>query len=205
MRISPRGTTRRGFLSSGAKVGAAVALGGLAAGTAASPAAADTLSDSDLAWARVAVAGELLAIAFYKQLLKAKLVQGTNEQKAIKGALFNEIEHHGAVSEILTGAGQVPALPEDFDYTFPKNAFKTLGAAAKLGLTLETAFLGIYLGGVDRLESSGLKTTFARIGASEAEHLAVFSTVFLRKPAGLSFPVPLDIDAASAALDNYVS
>jgi rubrerythrin len=187
--------------------GAALAVGGSVAALAAGRAGATVgpLSDGDLAWARIAVAAELLAIEFYTELAKANLVAKKEEQAALTRALSNEQAHYPVASQILTGAGQTAAQPGDFDYTFPADAFKSLGAAAKLGETLETAFLGIYLGGVDGLADPDLKTVFARIAASEAQHLTIFDGLTRGKPIGSPFPAPLSADDASAALDPYLS
>jgi demethoxyubiquinone hydroxylase (CLK1/Coq7/Cat5 family) len=183
---------------------AAVALG---ASIAPRPARATVgpLSDADLAWARIGVAAELLAIEFYGRLAQAHLVVRAEERSAVAQAVANEKAHYSTVSQILTGAGQTPAQADDFDYTFPAGAFKSLGAAARLGETLETAFLGIYLGGVAGLADPDLKTVFARTAASEAQHLTIFSGLARGKPIGPPFPAPLGVDDASAALDPYLS
>jgi hypothetical protein len=70
---------------------------------------------------------------------------------------------------------------------------------------METAILGAYLGAVDALHTNALKQPVARIAASEAEHLSVFTRLAGGAPVGLSFPVPLTIDEASDALDAYTS
>ena len=68
-------------------------------------------------------------------------------------------------------------------------------------MTLETAFLGAYLGAVDGSQTRALKQPAARIAASEAQHLSVFARLAGAGPVGLSFPAPLTIDEASDALD----
>jgi hypothetical protein len=45
----------------------------------------------------------------------------------------------------------------------------------------------------------------ARIAASEAEHLSVFTRFSGGNPVGISFPDALTIDEASNALDAYTS
>ena len=81
----------------------------------------------------------------------------------------------------------------------------TLALAAELGLLLETVFLGIYLGGVASLQDPDTRALFARIAASQAEHLSLFSHIVLDKPIGMSFPVPLSLEDGSAALDPFIS
>src|SRR5579862_8132851 len=137
-------------------------------------AASGPLSDLDLAIARQAVAAEIVAVQFYTQAIAAKQFGGDTD-KYLNRALFNEQEHLEAVSGILSGAGQTPSTSDDFDFTFPKGAFDSKGAIAKLGVTLESGFVGAYLGAVGALDSGDLQTTAARIATSEAQHLSVFS------------------------------
>jgi Ferritin-like domain len=125
--------------------------------------------------------------------------------KYLKRALFNEQEHYQALAEILSGAGQTPATAGDFDFAYPKGSFGSKLAIAKLGIALETTFLGAYLGAVDALLTNGLKQPVARIAASEAEHLSVFTRLSGGDPVGISFPAALTIDEASNALDAYSS
>jgi hypothetical protein len=143
--------------------------------TAAAPArtaASGRLGDLDLALARLAVGAEILAAEFYTEAIASKQFAG-DELKYLKRALFNEQEHLIAVSQILSGAGETPATGDDFTVTFPKGTFASRGSIAKLGIGLETAFLGTYLGAVDAYAPNDLKTTAARIAASEAQHLSV--------------------------------
>jgi len=198
----PGGVSRSDFLARTAKGSAVLAIGGATFGTLA-PRAAAAVPDADLVQARLAVASELLAIQFYRRATGARLFKG-HALSSLKRALFNEREHYSAVARILTDAGQTAAKPEDFDYSFPHGAFASVGAAAKLGLTLESTFLGIYLGGVGTLENADLKETFARIAASEAEHMTLFSQLLHKRPAGASFPEPIDIATASTILDRYL-
>jgi len=65
--------------------------------------------------------------------------------------------------------------------------------------------LARYLGAVDALETNALKQPVARIAASEAEHLSVFTRLSGGSPVGISFPSALTIDEASNALDAYTS
>ena len=167
----PRYLTRAGFV-------------GAAAATAAFPrlALADAPADLDLANARLLVAIELLLADFYGRAKKSDLVAR---------ALFNEQEHYSAVAQILSGAGQTPATAADIDFSYPKKTFEELAVA------LETLALGAYLGAVASTQSATFRNVFARIGASEAEHLSAF------RPFRNSFPDVLAIEQASDALSEY--
>src|SRR5215468_9903149 len=95
------GLDRAGFLSLGARQSALIAMGAVTAGYlveragAATTATVETsgpLTDLDLAFARLAIAAELLSVEFYTEALAAKKFAGPGE-KVLKHALFNEQEH----------------------------------------------------------------------------------------------------------------
>jgi hypothetical protein len=196
--------SRTQLFSRAAKGGAAFLVTGSIVGTLTGSATADVIPDADLAYARMLVGAELLAADFYAHAIGSKQFSG-DASKYLKRALFNEQEHYQTVSEILSGAGQTPAAAADFDFSYPSGAFASKASIAKLGVTLETAFLGACLGAVDGLQTSGLKQPVARIAASEAQHLSLFTRVSGGDPIGVSFPSPLTIDEASSALDVFAS
>lgn len=200
-----RTLSRSGFLSLGARTGAAAAFCATGAGVLApvAIAASGPLADLDLALARLAVGIELLAADFATTAIESKHFQD-DELRYLQRVAFNEGEHLAAVSEILSGAGQTSSTADDFDFAYPKGAFDSRTAIAQLGVTLETASLGAYLGAVDAFTPGDLKTTAARIAASEAEHLSLFSRIAYGRPVGISFPAPLDYATASAALDPFL-
>jgi rubrerythrin len=196
--------SRSQLLSYGARGGISLVLAGSGAGSFVNDAPAATISDADLAYARLLVGCELLALDFYSAAIAAKQF-GAVETKVMKRALFNEQEHYAAVAGILTGAGQTAAVTGDFDFSYPAKSFDSKGAIVKLGIALETTSLGAYLGAVDALQTNALKQPVARIAASEAEHLGAFRRLAQGEPIGNSFPDALTIDEASDALDTYTS
>ena len=197
------GLTRAQLLSRTAASGAALAVGGGLFAAGASAAAAG-IGPADIPAVTLALAGELLGAEFYTQALAAKVFD-RQESRYLGRALFNEGEHYTATAQILTDAGQTPGQAADFDFTFPAKAFASRRSTAELGLQLETAFLGIYLGGAGSIQDNGTRAAFARIAASQAEHLSLFSHIVLDKPIGMSFPVPLSVEDGSAALDPFIS
>jgi hypothetical protein len=179
-------------------------LAGSLAGSLVDSAAADTIPDSDLAYARLLVGAELLAMDFYTRAIASKRL-GPDALAYAKRARLNEREHYDKVSEVLSGAGQTPAVAADFDFSYPRGAFASKSSIAKLGVSLEAAFMGAYLGAVDGLQTDALKQPVAQIAANEAEHLSVFMRLSGRSPIGISLPRPLTIDQASNALDVFTS
>ncbi len=179
-------------------------LAGSLTGSLAHSAAADAIPEDDLAYARLLVGMELLALDFYTRAIVTRHF-GADASKYLKRALLNEKEHLRAASGILRGASQTPALAADFDFLYPKGSFGSKASITKLGVRLETAFLGAYLGAVDGLGTDALKQPMARIAASEAQHLSVFTRLAGRGPIGISFPKPVTIDEASNTLDAFTS
>lgn len=197
--------SRGQLISRGAKGGAALLLAGSFAGSLVDSAvAADTVPDSDLAYARLLVGAELLGLDFYTRAIASKRLSG-DPLGSLKRARLNEREHYNRMSEILRGAGQTPAVASDFDFSYPKGAFASKSSIAKLGVRLEAAFMGAYLGAVEGLQTNALNQPVAQIAANEAEHLTVFMRLSGRSPIGIAFPRPLTIDEASNALDVFTS
>lgn len=196
--------SRAQLLSRSAKGGVALLASGSIAGALSGSAAADAIPDSDLAYARLLVAAELLAADFYAQAIAAKRFSG-DTARDLKRALFNEHEHYESLSAVLSSAGQPPAVADDFDFAYPKGSFASKASIAKLGVTLETLFLGACLGAVDGTQTNGLKQPLARIAASEAQHLSFFTEHAGGEPIGISFPAALTIDVASDALDAFAN
>ena len=61
---------------------------------------------------------------FYAKALEAKLVSGP-KAAALKRGRAAAGQHAKALSDLLTNAGDVAPLPEDFEFAWPANTFKT--------------------------------------------------------------------------------
>jgi hypothetical protein len=195
---------RAQLLSRGTRRGAALLLAGSLAGSLPGPAAAGTLPDDDLAYVRLLIGAELLSLDFYRRAIASQRVSST-ALGYMKQARLNEQEHYRNLAAILAAAGQTPALAADFDFTYLKGSFASTSAIAKLGVRLETAFVGAYLGAVAGLQTNAFKQPVAQIAANEAEHLSLLLRLAGRSPIGISLPKPLTIDQASNALDVFTS
>jgi hypothetical protein len=193
--------TRAAFFSRGATVLAA----GSAFGVLATAARADTLPDNDLAYLRLLIATELLGADFYKNAIAAEPYEGSAGKNALKQARANENAHYTTLSAIFTDAGQIATTADDIDFTYPKGSFATTGAVTKLAVTLETLFVGAYLGAVAGIQTVSLLQPVAQIAANQAQHLTVFSQLLGRSPYKSALPAPLTIDVVTQALDAYTS
>jgi ferritin-like protein len=193
--------TRRGILAR-AGAGAALVAGGAAVGTLAAPAARAAAPDSDLAYARLLVALELLSLDFYARALRSRRFAAELELRRARAA---ERQHYDAVAAVLTDAGQVPATAQDIDFSYPRGSFDSHRAIARRGVRLESLSLGAYLGAVRALETPDFRNHAARAAASEAQHLSVFSGAAGGRRLGPPLPATLPIDHVSDALDAYTS
>lgn len=196
--------SRAELLSRGAKGGAALVVTTSTFGALAGVAHADVLPDNDLAYIRLLIAAELLGADFYDNALKAQPYRDAG-QKQLARAAFNEGEHYTALAGIVTASNQIPAASADIDFVYPKDAFATTGTITRLAVTLETLFLGAYLGAVAGVQSNTLRRPLAQIAANQAQHLAVFSALLGRTGFELSFPAALSIGDASDGLDAYTA
>lgn len=192
--------TRGGLLRSSALA----ALAGSGAGVLASAADAAAPPDSDLAYARLLIAADLLGADFYARAIAAKAFEDRTS-KALKRAAFNEQEHYATVAALLTAAGQTPATADDIDFSYPAKSFADKGSIAKLGVELEQLQLGAYLGAADAVQTDPLRSIVSRIAANEAQHLSLFTNALDNRPFAISLPVPLTIDDASNMLGAYTS
>jgi hypothetical protein len=195
MRVS-----RGELLARGGK-GAALLVAGSSLGVVV-PAARAAVPDGDLAYARVLVALELLSLDFYSRAIRAGRFGSALELRRARTA---ERTHYDAVAAILTDAGQVPATAADINFSYPRGAFASRVAVARLGLRLESLALGAYLGAVRALETPLYRDHAARAAASEAQHLSVFSTEVGGRRLGPPLPAALPIETVSNALDAYTS
>ena len=184
--------------------GGAALLAGSSLGALAGAAWAATPPDEDLAYARLFVASELLALDFYRQAIASTRFAGA-DLRSLWLARADERRHYQSAAEILTAAGQVPATAGDIDFTYPRGSFGSRRTIARLGVRLESLFVSAYLGAVGGYQTEALKELAARAAASEAQHLSVFAGEVGGRRVGTAFPRPLPIDKVSDVLDRYTS
>ena len=192
------------LLSGGARGAAGLLLAGSAFGLAPAVARADTPSDNDLAYARLLVTIELLALDFYSAAISSRHFHGA-ALTALRRARADEAKHRDAAAAVLTSAGQLPPVANDVDFSYPRGSFASRASIARLGARLESLFLGAYLGAVEGYEANALKQSAARAAASEAQHLSVFTAEARGERLGPAFPKALAIDRVSNALDRFTS
>ena len=193
--------SRAQLLAGGLRGGVTLVAGGTVL-AAAAPALGGPVEppEEDLATVRLAASAELLAEAFYNRALNANAFE-QEERSYLVAARANEREHYESLAGVL---GDGAPLANDFQFTFPANAFKSRAAIAKTGVNLETAFVGAYLGAVASLQTAEYRAVAGQIGASEAMHLSALTELRGGSPVGPAFPAALNIEQATDALAPYL-
>jgi hypothetical protein len=197
------GLSRADLLARGGK-GAALLVAGSALGFVPEAATADTVPDGDLAYARLFVTVELLALDFYGNAIASRRFD-KGQLADLRRARADEKQHCDSAAGILIAAGQVPATVADIDFSYPRGSFASRSSIARLGISLESMALGAYLGAVDAYATNALKQRAARAAASEAQHLSVFTAEVGGRRIGAAFPRPLTIGRVSDTLDRFTS
>lgn len=164
---------------------------------------ADTLPDNDLAYLRLAIASELLAIDFYTRAVAARKYKAN--ASTLRKVLADEKAHYTALAKELTAAGQMATTAADIDFTYPRGSFASRASIARLGVRLEGIFVGVALGMAAGLQTEALRLQLAQIAASESRHLATFAFLTGRSPVGPAFPASLSLDRATSALSAFES
>ena len=95
-------------------------------------ATAQGATEDDLAFANFGASTEYLVRDFYAKALAAKLVSGPTVA-ALKRGRAAAGRHAKALSDLLTNAGDVAPLPEDFEFEWPADTFTTEKAMVDTG------------------------------------------------------------------------
>ncbi len=190
-------TSRAGFLRKGALGGGALLLSATGLGALAPRALADAPSDGDLAYLRLLIGAELLAIDFYSQAF-------WRGQKLGRRIAADELEHYTLLAALLTAAGQTPATPGDIDIAYPAKTFATRRATVSFAKELERMLEGAYVDALEHVQTPAYRATFAQILASEAQHHSAVATLFGEPVIGRR-ATPVRMSSMSAYLGNYES
>lgn len=188
-------------MNRGRFVVSALAAGGAALGTPwlASGAAA---TEDELAYANFGASTEFLVKDFYSKALAAKVVSGATAN-ALKRGRSAAAMHARALSDLLTGAGDVAPLEQDFDFQWPAATFRSEKTIATTGLAVLRALLGAYQNAAASVATPSYRTLYASLGASISQQIGTLAA--LAGDAGVEpFPVAIDLEAASDALEAYL-
>jgi len=196
--------SRAGFLRQGVIGGGAVLVSASGLGAFASAAFADAPSDGDLAYLRLLIAVELLAVDFYGRALEHGDLRRSYSALArqIRG---EEHEHYTLLAGLLRAAGQTPATAGDIDFSYPAGTFARRRSILGFAKELERVLAGAYIDAVEHVQTPGYRETMARILANEAQHHGALAVLEGEPVIEKRFPSPFRMSALSNFLDNYES
>lgn len=180
--------------------GAGLAVSGLAGPTTLAALAA---TDDELAYANFGQGAEFLLKDFYAKCAAAKLAGGPGAREFARGGL-NAAEHAEALGKLLTDAGQTAAVEEDFEFAWPDGTFATTQSATKVGLEISRALCGTYISAAATISIVSYRTLYASMAANVAQQIGALSQLAGGRIVGLSFPPALDVETASAAVEEYL-
>jgi len=162
-------------------------------------ATAQAATEDDLAFANFGASTEFLVRDFYAQALAAKLVPGPTVAVLKRGRAAAG-QHAKALSDLLTNAGDVAPLPEDFEFAWPANTFKSQKAMLDTGRAVLRALLGVYQTAAATASEQPYRVLYASLAASVSQQIVALAGVSAAEP----FPTAMDIEAASDALEAYL-
>ena len=198
------GMTRGALLSRGAVGGGALLVSASGLAAVAPLARAETPPDADLAYLRLLIAAELLAVDFQSRALTSGKLRRA-AQSLFRRIRSDESDHYKRLARLLTAAGQTPATANDINFSYPKGSFHSQGSILALAGRLEHLMLGAYLGAVESVETPSLRLPIGQIAANEAQHQSALAGLNGRAVVGKAFAPALQIAAVSNALGRFES
>jgi hypothetical protein len=150
-------------------------------------------TDEELAYANFAVSGELLLADLYGNAVGANAV--TDPGRAVlRNGRRAAIQHASALSGLLTGAGQDAPTVADFDFQWPAKA---------TGRIVLRTMLGLYQTAVVAVSEPSYRILYASLAGSAGQQLGAL-TALAASTVVEPFPVALDLESASGALEPYL-
>jgi rubrerythrin len=198
------GMSRAALLRRGAVGGGAVLVSASGLAAVAPLARADTPPDADLAYLRLLIAAELLAVDFQSRALTSGKLR-REAHSLFRRIRSDESDHYKRLARLLTAAGQTPATANDINFSYPKGSFHSQGSILALAGRLEHLMLGAYLGAVESVETPSLRLPIGQIAANEAQHQSALAALDGRPVVGKAFAPALQIAAVSNALGRFES
>jgi hypothetical protein len=167
-------------------------------------ASAATPPDADLAWVRILVAAELLALDFHTSALKSGKLRHA-ATKLLRQIQSDEKDHYTNLAGLMTAAGQTPATIGDIDFSYPSETFRNERSILRQAGRLEHLLLGAYVGAIGDVQTPELRSPVGQIAANEAQHSSGLSALEGRSVIGRAFAQPWPMTDVSDALDRFES
>jgi hypothetical protein len=163
---------------------------------------ADAASDDDLAFANFGVSTEFLLKDFHTQALASKTFSSA-QAKVLRHARSTAGQHAKALGALLVGAGQTAPVEQDFAFEWPEEMFSDTSKTVKTGLTVLRTLLGAYQAAAASVSEPSHRVLYASLAASLGQQIGALSALS-GAAAAEPFPMALDLETASAALDAYL-
>jgi hypothetical protein len=165
-------------------------------------ATASAATEGELAFANFGASTEFLVRDFYTKALEAKVVSAA-QTATLKRGRSAAGQHVTALSDLLRGAGDTAPAPEDFDFQWPAGTFRSEKEVVATGTAVLRALLGAYQTATASVADPAFRVLYASLAASVSQQLAT-----LAARAGQNaiepFPIAMDLEAASDALEAYL-
>jgi Ferritin-like domain len=165
-------------------------------------ASAGAATDDELAFANFGVSAELLLADFYGRALGTKVFSGQQASTLQRGRVAAG-QHATALGALLVGAGQAAPGKDDFAFEWPKDAFSSAPAIAATGQTVLRSLLGAYQTAVASVSDPSFRILYASLIASVGQQASALAAISGRAGAE-PFPVAVELETASAALEGYL-
>jgi rubrerythrin len=191
---------RRSAFGGGALLVSATGLSGLA-----DVASAATLPDGDLAYLRLLVAAELLALDFQTSALASGKLRHDGSAAVVRRMRADERAHYTKLANLMAAAGQTPTTAGDINFAYPRASFRSQASTLRLAGRLEHVLLGAYVGAIENVETPELRLPIGQIAANEAQHAGALAALVGRSAIGKAFAPSLSMASVSDALDEFES
>ncbi len=164
---------------------------------------AGAATEDELAFANFGASAELLLKDFYARALEAKVL-GAEATEALKRGRSAAAQHAKALADLLVGAGDVAPVEEDFEFVWPAaHVPDRARRRRRTGLGVLRALLGAYQTAAASVVEPSYRVLYASLAASIGQQIGELACA--RRHRGHEpFPVALDLESASTALERFL-
>jgi len=185
---------RRRFVASAAGAGLAALSGPWGVAAAA--------TDDDFAFAYFGLSAEYLLADFYGKAIEAKKIDREHLNTLKTGRTYAR-QHAKSLTDLLVGGGTDAPTAQDFDFQWPKAVFTDGAKTLETGETILGTLQGVYQTAAATSTEPTFRVLFASLASASAQQVGLLRAIAGR-PEAEPFPVALDLEAASDAIDSYL-
>jgi hypothetical protein len=159
-------------------------------------------SGDELAFANFGISAEFLLKDFHSKALAAR-VSSPKQAKVLRAGRSAAAQHAKALSDLLVGAGQTAPVEEDFAFEWPEKTFTSESTIVDTGLEVLRPLLASYQTAAASVSEPDYRVLYASLAASLGQQVGALSALS-RTMGAEPFPVAIDLETASAALEAYL-